>query len=196
MPKKVDHTERRRVFAQAAINIIGAQGLDAVRLVDVAREAGVTTGSLTHYFNDKEQLITAALEEVIAKAHHQGNTVAGSNLFDATAAFLPLDDEGRLAARVWLAFFDQALTSETLADIHRQYYAEFQSSLVERLSKESDAPKEDLTMLADAIIAIVDGLLVRATLDPQNWPAQKQLDHLNLMLRSLLGDTIKVEETL
>ena len=169
--------------------------MDAVRLVDVARVAGVTTGSLTHYFNDKDQLIAAALEEVIARAHRRGTEAAG-NLFEATAAFLPLDADGQLAARVWLAFFDQALTSETLADIHRQYYDEFQSSLVERLSKESKVPKERLTMLADAIIAIVDGLLVRATLDPSGWPAQKQLDHLNLMLRSLLGDTMRVEETL
>ncbi len=195
MPKKVDHTERRRAFAEAAIEVIGKQGLDAVRLVDVARVAGVTTGSLTHYFNDKDQLIAAALEEVIAQAHHRGNEAAGS-LFEATAAFLPLDEDGQLAARVWLAFFDQALTSNTLADIHRQYYDEFQSTLVARLSKESSAPKERLTMLADAIIAIVDGLLVRATLDPNGWPAQKQLDHLNLMLRSLLGDTMRVEEIL
>lgn len=193
MPKKVDHTERRQAFAQAAIEVIGKQGLDAVRLVDVARVAGVTTGSLTHYFNDKDQLIAAALEEVIAQAHRRGNEDAGS-LFEAAAAFLPLDESGQLAARVWLAFFDQALTSDTLADIHRQYYDEFQASLVDRLMKESDAPKDRLIMLADAIIAIVDGLLVRATLDPNGWPAQKQLDHLNLMLRSLLSDTMRVEE--
>ncbi len=196
MPKKVDHRERRHAFAQAAIKIIGTQGLDAVRLVDVAREAGVTTGSLTHYFNDKDQLIAAALEEVIARAHRQGKRVEGSSILDVTSAFLPLDEEGQLAARVWLAFFAQALSSDTLAQIHRQYYDEFQTNLVERLSAVGNAPEEQLTMLADAIIAIVDGILVRATLDPDGWPARKQLDHLSLMLRSLLGDTINLEEPL
>ncbi len=193
MPKKVDHSERRRAFAQAAIKVIGTQGLDAVRLVDVARAAGVTTGSLTHYFKDKDQLIAAALEEVIAQAQSREKRSTGG-LVDALASFLPLDEEGLLAARVWLAFFDRALTSKTLSHIHRQYYDEFQTNLVAELSPEVDAPKEDLVMLADAMIAIVDGLLVRATLDPDGWPAQKQLDHLNLMLRSLLGDTLNVEE--
>ena len=67
---------------------------------------------------------------------------------------------------------------------------------MERLSASGNAPEEQLTMLADAIIAIVDGILVRATLDPDGWPARKQLDHLSLMLRSLLGDTINLEEPL
>lgn len=195
MPKKVDHTERRRTFANAAIEVIGTQGLDAVRLADVARVAGATTGSLTHYFNDKDQLIAAALEEVISQASQRGARASGS-ILEMVSSFLPLDEEGQLASRVWLAFFDRALTSDTLAAIHRQYYDEFQSSLIERLSLESSAPREQLAMLADAIIAIVDGLLVRATLDPEGWPARKQIDHLDLMLRSLLGDTIKLEETL
>ncbi len=195
MPKKVDHTERRRTFANAAIEVIGTQGLDAVRLTDVARVAGATTGSLTHYFNDKDQLIAAALEEVISQASQRGARASGS-ILEMVSSFLPLDEEGQLASRVWLAFFDRALTSDTLAAIHRQYYDEFQSSLIERLSLESSAPREQLAMLADAIIAIVDGLLVRATLDPEGWPARKQIDHLDLMLRSLLGDTIKLEETL
>jgi len=193
MPKRVDHTERRRAFANAAIEVIGTRGLDAVRLVDVARVAGATTGSLTHYFNDKDQLIAAALEEVIAQASKRGEQSSGG-ILEMVATFLPIDEEGQLAARVWLAFFDRALTSDTLTAIHRQYYNEFQESLVERLSLEITAPRERLTMLADAIIAIVDGLLVRATLDPEGWPAHKQLDHLDLMLRSLLGDTLKVEE--
>jgi AcrR family transcriptional regulator len=193
MPKKVDHTERRRAFANAAIEVIGTQGLDAVRLVDVARVAGATTGSLTHYFNDKDQLIAAALEEVISQASQRGELSSGG-ILEMVSSFLPLDEEGQFAARVWLAFFDRALTSETLAAIHRQYYDEFQTSLVERLSLESNASREQLTMLADTIIAIVDGLLVRATLDPEGWPARKQLDHLDLMLRSLLSDTMKVEE--
>jgi len=193
MPKKVDHTERRRAFANAAIEVIGTRGLDAVRLVDVARVAGATTGSLTHYFNDKDQLIAAALEEVISQASQRGELSSGS-ILEMVSSFLPLDEEGQLAARVWLAFFDRALTSDTLAAIHRQYYDEFQTNLVERLSQESNASRERLTMLADTIIAIVDGLLVRATLDPEGWPARKQLDHLDLMLRSLLGDTMKVEE--
>ncbi|MDO9125581.1 MAG: hypothetical protein Q7U42_01845, partial [Parvibaculum sp.] len=39
MPKKIDHDARRRDIARAAISVIGEQGIDNTRLVDVARAA-------------------------------------------------------------------------------------------------------------------------------------------------------------
>ena len=50
MPKLVDKDARRRELAQAAIAAIVERGLDNVRLVDVAAQAGCTTGALQHFF--------------------------------------------------------------------------------------------------------------------------------------------------
>ena len=74
MPKKVDPIERRKLFAEAAISVIAEKGLENLRLVDIAREAGLTTGSLTHYFNDKDQVVAAALDHVIETALAQANS--------------------------------------------------------------------------------------------------------------------------
>lgn len=189
MPKKVDPTERRKTFTLSAIDVIAEKGLEAVRLKDIAKASGVTTGSLTHYFNDKDQVIAAALDEVVTSALHQANR-PGIPLIDMLAAFLPLDAKSQKAARVWLAYFGRAIGNPTLSDMHRQYYAEFQSQLIERLKREPTIPAERRALVADAAIAIVDGLLVRATLDPENWPAEKQLDHLKLLLAPLLKEPL------
>src|SRR5438045_616199 len=67
MPKQVDAAAQRRAIAGAAIAVIDGAGLDGARLRDVARAANVTTGAVTHYFDDKDAVLEAALEEVVRR---------------------------------------------------------------------------------------------------------------------------------
>ena len=62
MPKLVDHDARRAEIAAAAADAIDEQGLDRVRLVDVARRASCTTGAVSHYFPGKDAVLEAALD--------------------------------------------------------------------------------------------------------------------------------------
>lgn len=193
MPKKVDHSERRKSFTRSAINVIAKKGLEATRLIDIAKDAGVTTGSLTHYFSDKDQLVAAALDAIVVENQDRAARSDGA-IANVLAAFLPLNEEGQKSARVWLAYFGRAISNDALAVIHRQYYSEFQSQLVEQLKEEEPGvPADQRIMVADAAIAIVDGLLVRATLDPEGWPAAKQISHLQMLLNPLLGRHLPVQ---
>ena len=195
MPKKVNPIERRKLFAEAAISVIAEKGLENLRLVDIAREAGLTTGSLTHYFNDKDQVVAAALDHVIETALAQANSTE-DGLIPALLAFLPLDRDGHAAARVWLAFFSQSIGRPSLSCMHRQYYEEFVEALVRILSSipalKSHTP-DALTMTANLLIALVDGILVRATLDPQGWPPARQVEHLTWGVNALTNATTHLE---
>lgn len=62
MPKIVDHQQRRDAIARAASKVIAHRGLEATKLTDIGKEAGVTTGAIRHYFEDKEAVLIAALE--------------------------------------------------------------------------------------------------------------------------------------
>src|SRR5882762_2417053 len=74
------HAERRDKILTAAGAAIVLRGYDAVRLRDVAAECGVTTGMIQHYFDSREQLLTAAFEraaldqvaawDVVTEAEH------------------------------------------------------------------------------------------------------------------------------
>ena len=61
MPKIVDRVERRAAIAAAAADAIADEGIEAVTMKGIAARAGVTTGAVTHYFDDKQEVILAAL---------------------------------------------------------------------------------------------------------------------------------------
>ena len=57
MPKIVDHDLQRVKFAEAAMSLIARDGLEGVTMRAVAAEAGLSYGSLFHYFNSKDELL-------------------------------------------------------------------------------------------------------------------------------------------
>jgi len=61
MPKVVDHDAQRVKFAEAAMSLIAKHGLEGVTMRAVAAEAGLSYGSLFHYFNSKDELLMHAV---------------------------------------------------------------------------------------------------------------------------------------
>jgi AcrR family transcriptional regulator len=64
--------QRRNEIILAAVRTIRQRGLDGVRMRDVARDAGLSTGNLYYYFRNKRELIyhcqDHALDLLIAQA--------------------------------------------------------------------------------------------------------------------------------
>jgi len=187
MPKIVDRETERRSIAEAAIGVIGTMGLDAARLRDVAAAAGATTGALTHYFDGKDAVLEAALREMAGRisAALEDPVPSGATPRDIAryaAEFLPVDDESRLGWRVWIAFWGRAIVNPTLRRQHREVYARF----VVRLSGLTGARGARARDLADAIIAAIDGVGIRATLEPEAWPPVRQRRVIAALLEPML----------
>lgn len=70
-------TTKERLL-DAAARVIARDGFQGARLVDVAREAGLTTGAVYSNFRDKEELFLAAFDRV----QGQRQTLAGPEAFD------------------------------------------------------------------------------------------------------------------
>ena len=68
MPRVVDVEERRQELTDAAARLIARAGIGAATMREVAAEAGLTTGALTHYFADKRELLQCTLDGVAATA--------------------------------------------------------------------------------------------------------------------------------
>ncbi len=60
VPKTVDRDERRRSIAQATWRVISRDGVRAASVRAVATEAGLSTGSMRHYFDDHPSLLLFA----------------------------------------------------------------------------------------------------------------------------------------
>ncbi len=178
MPKIVDHDARRVEIAAAAAQAIDELGLDRVRLVDVARRASCTTGAVSHYFPGKEAVLSAALDHVLGQLTDRAPRAADlPETTEPVEAFLaglsevlPLDDARRSDWRVWLAFCGRAVSTPDLAALHRDAYAAIQRALVDEillLGLTADA--SDAQEIAVGAVAALDGLGLRAVLEPDEW---------------------------
>ena len=68
MPKLIDHDLRRRELVEASWQVIADEGLEGVTMRKVAAAARCTTGRITHYFENREELLLAALRAVYSAA--------------------------------------------------------------------------------------------------------------------------------
>lgn len=191
MPKKIDHDERRRDIARAAIAVIGEQGIDNTRLVDVARAANATTGTITHYFEDKDAVLLAALDQVAQNILFMLRTAdTAEDPVELASLILPLDEERLRDWRVWMSFIGRAVGDPALVRINKAYYDEFRDGLAAVIRRQqadgSLSAAIDPAVTGDAIISILDGLSIRATLEREDWPAKRQKAQLEAMLRPLL----------
>lgn len=66
-PKRAEQrAERRGAILDATVRILGCKGLGAVTHRAVAREAGVPLAATTYYFSSKDELITEAVDLLVA----------------------------------------------------------------------------------------------------------------------------------
>ena len=55
--------DKRTLILQAAVRVFAAEGYEAARVGDIAREAGVAYGLVYHYFGSKEAVLEAVFRE-------------------------------------------------------------------------------------------------------------------------------------
>ena len=65
MPKIVDHEERRAAIARGAVEAIAKYGIHKVTMIKFAEVGGCTEGMVNYYFDNKDHVLQAALEQVI-----------------------------------------------------------------------------------------------------------------------------------
>ncbi len=113
MPKIVNHQKRKQAFTQATKEVIAQKGLNSVRLIDVAKSIGTTTGSLGHYFSDKEDLLDSTLRELIHD--WESRLSSEGTLLDVLLQYLPMDQLRQRDLRVWVSFYNRSLVDEEAA---------------------------------------------------------------------------------
>jgi AcrR family transcriptional regulator len=125
MPKIVDHDAQRELFAQAAMRLIARDGFEGMTMRAVAAEAGLSYGSLFHYFGSKDELLSHAVRQLTAQQSRRVNDFSSRSTGLKALERLLFDDalvdaSSRDEAVVWLAFLSRAALEPTLAAMHGQ----------------------------------------------------------------------------
>jgi len=173
VPKVVDHDQRRAAVVAAASNVVALGGLDAATMRRIADEAGCSTGRITHYFTDKREVLVAVLREVHAAASARmlrrlSEGDRSERLRGVLEEALPLDRIRLEEWRVWLAFWGRTAGDSELEAEQRARYREWSSLVAQLMDRTPDDPE------VDRVTAIIDGIGIRATLDPEAFPPRRQ----------------------
>ena len=91
MARPVDHDEQRQALLAQAFPVFVAQGVAALSMRRLARELGVTTGTLYHYFEGKQQLLEQ-LAQQIADVNVAALRVSLQNVGTPTERLAQLED--------------------------------------------------------------------------------------------------------
>jgi AcrR family transcriptional regulator len=192
------YDDRRLEVAQAAWRVIVREGLDRTSMRAIAQELGSSTGVVTHYFRDKEELILFALEQVVETALECMTACAKEQqgldrLEQMVVAALPLEESNRADWKVWIAFLGYSIGREHLIQQHRKRYDRIRQILYQELTDLQAAKliraDLDLTLEANALIALVDGTGTGVVICPEQFSAEQQryLVHQHIYaLRALL----------
>lgn len=165
--------QRRIEVSDAAWRVIVREGLDRTSMRAIAQELGCTTGVVTHYFRNKDELLLFALHQVTARLQdimsssmeHQTGT---DRLISLLSAFLPVDRERKEIVQVWVAFLGYAVGRENLMAEHRRSADELRQVVVAELKalKNDGAVRKEVIPERDAnvLLALSNGISIDSLL--------------------------------
>lgn len=140
VPRVVDHDERRRQIAEALLAVAARDGHEAVSSRAVAKELGVATGSLWHYFDGFDDVIRAAAAEITRRTDERIRSVTaglrGLTRLDALMReVLPVDAGTRTEAYVVVGFWGRLATLASAPDAGSPTLATWQDGISEAIDE-------------------------------------------------------------
>lgn len=179
MPKVGMPSIRKPQLVQATMRVIDRVGLHSATIALISKEAGVSTGIINHYFGGKHGLLEETMREILRQlsrtvterlstipkdAHQQRiNAIIDGN-------FVGYQAENKVA-KTWLAFWSYSVHDPELHRLQKVNEKRLLSHLKIELKALFD--KEQAELIAHAIAALIDGIWLRGTLNPQGIDAHK-----------------------
>ena len=185
---------RRIEVSEAAWKVIVREGLDHTSLRAIARELDCTTGVVTHYFRDKQELILFALNQVTEKLKQATEEIAEQplsieRLVEMLCTFLPLDPKRQEILRVWVAFLGYAVGREPLMVEHQTSAGQLREIIMQELAalQLANIIREDIDvgMEANVLLAMVNGIALDSLIQNQCLTPQQQKMVIQKYLKGL-----------
>jgi AcrR family transcriptional regulator len=175
--------DRRRQLGEAALRCIVKHGNAGVSVRQIAAEAGVTQGLITHHFGEINELVAYAFD-IMSSGLLQGLLGAVEEAeptpqkrLDAfiEASFSPLlFDRGVLG--VWVVFWGLILHSPRMSASQQGEYSSYVATvegLIGDLAAAEGFSIGDIRLTAVALTALLDGLWLAWCLNPDSFKPEE-----------------------
>jgi AcrR family transcriptional regulator len=190
MPKIVDHDQRREEIARAVLRVVAREGVGGVTVRDVAREAGWSTGVLSHYFENKRELLIGGLREAarvigLRMARIMRDRTGLDRLRGVVEEGMPIDDQREALCRIFFFFWAEGVNDPDLSAELATYYDWWRGQIrqaIESCQAEGSIRALDSAALAEMFVALADGVAVQAMFNARKIGKQRQRDHVGRWL--------------
>ena len=194
MPKIVDHDAQRVTFAEAAMRLIARRGIEGVTMRAVAAEAGLSYGSLFHYFESKDDLLMHAVRRLTSQQTNRVNEYESQYSGLKALEHLLCDDaivndSSRRSWMVWLTFQYRVALDDAFAELHADLVRGWLDR-IRGLLGEAQAAREvdqsiDIDTEAMAVWAYSSGVGQLGLLHPESMSPELQKQLISAYLDKL-----------
>nr|WP_312577739.1 TetR/AcrR family transcriptional regulator [Sedimentibacter sp.] len=171
--------DMRLRILNVASSLMIEKGVKETSLKDIAKEAGMSKGTLYYYYSAKEDIIY---------------DIADQNLKQITEGLLAWIDDANTdvpPVQILKEVFEKILGAETRGKLHlyllsdadttnsaiterfRERYADWRKTLEYGLNKVLPKKKENNEVLSFLILAVLDGLIIQKMFGTDNIPVEK-----------------------
>jgi len=186
---RFDKNRKERIL-EAAAHLIAERGVHSVRVADIAKRIGTTTGTVHYYFPFKDDVLLAAIEWAVETAFaRQDETLRGlitakEKLLRVIEIQLPHTDQARDEWSIWLQYWSEASLRPELQPAHIELNHRWRRILV-KIVEDGQADGEfkpiDSVFFVDHMQALFNGLGIEVLVGASD------LDHM----RRIMIDFVK-----
>ncbi|PKH26943.1 transcriptional regulator BetI [Enterobacterales bacterium CwR94] len=170
--------QRKEQLINAAFETIGDVGLAGITLSQVAKEAGMSTGIVSHYFGDKEGLLHATMRKVLRDLHDAVAAIRANAGRDAQSQLFAIIDgnfdpsqTSETSMRAWLDFWAASMHSAELRRLQRVNDHRLFSNISYQFQRV--LPLREARAAARGLAALIDGLWLRGSLTGEHFDAHQ-----------------------
>jgi AcrR family transcriptional regulator len=183
-----DGRRSRDRILKAALELIIEVGIDQVRLAEIARRAGMSSGQVMYYFTSKEHILL----ETLAWQEHQDTVRRRAALAKVTGAWRQLerlielylpgtrpDPSWILWLEAWARAPHNKQVSRFLEELLNPWSDDLASIVTRGIAEGTFAPPADIDNFTRRFIALLDGLALQR-LQQMQGTSRKRLTELAL----------------
>lgn len=163
MPKVGMEPVRRKQLIEATIKVVAEVGLQSATISLISKEAGLSSGIISHYFGGKQGLIEATvrylldalrLTEIPRSPEERLMHIVDVNFSDV--------QRGSSATKTWLSFWGQSMHDPELSRLQEVNKRRLSSNL--RFSFKQLMSADEAREAAEMTAALIDGFWLRCAL--------------------------------
>ncbi|MGN6723184.1 MAG: TetR/AcrR family transcriptional regulator [Marmoricola sp.] len=174
--------ERKEQILAATRKVVAERGFKAMRVSDVAKLSGTSTGTIHYYFETKQDLMHAVFEWNYRKSEERRAALLdGINdpplrIRALLRSFLPEGEVLLESWNLWIALWIEAIHDSDLQDLNERIYGDWRRSMA-AIIREGQATGDfiegDSVTLANGLISMVDGLAMQVLTGSQSMTVER-----------------------